>query len=57
MHMTPESSQSMTHQTPMNIKIFNSFKYLGSILSNNSSIEEDINNRLSKASENLWSLT
>ena len=49
MHMTPESSQSMTHQTPMNI--VNSFKYLGSILINNSSIEEDINNRLSKASK------
>ena len=49
MHMTPESTQSMTHQTPMNIEIVNSFKYIGSILSNNSSIEEDINNRLSKA--------
>ena len=34
MHMTPESSQSMTHQTPMNIEIVNSFEYLGSILSN-----------------------
>ena len=31
MHMTSESSQSMTHQTPMNIEIVNSFKYLGSI--------------------------
>ena len=51
MHMTPESSQSMTHQTPMNVELVNSFKYLGSILSNNSSIEEDINNRLSKASK------
>ena len=50
-HMAPESSQPMTHQTPMNIEIINSFKYLGSILSNNSSIEEDINNRLSKASK------
>ena len=51
MHMILESSQSMTHQTPMNIEIVNNFKYLGSILSNNSSIEEDINNRLSKASK------
>ena len=51
MHMTLESSQSMTHKTPMNIEIVNSFKYLGIILSNNSSIEEDINNRLSKASK------
>ena len=51
MHMTPESSQSMPHQTPMNIEIVNSFKYLGSILSINSSIEKDINNRLSKASK------
>ena len=51
MHMTPESTQSMTHQTPMNIEIVNSFKYLGSMLSNNSLIEEDINNRLSKASK------
>ena len=49
--MNPEPSQSMIHQTPMNIEIVNSFKYLGSILSNNSSIEEDINNRLSKASK------
>ena len=51
MHMTPESTQSITHPKPMNIEKVNSFKYLGSILSNKSSIAEDINNRLSKASK------